>query len=116
MKKLVRLIIFSFLFTGLVGCTGPELLIAPLVNGIIAWKEGEAHKYYANDTHALYRATKRSLLEMNIPIIKDDGIDEDGNYYIKAGANDKFKINIIKVEPIGAGKQLRIYLKNMMPS
>lgn len=100
MKYLARLILFSALgfglVTGMAGCGGPEILISPLVNGVITWINGEGHKYYANDHHTIYRATKRSLLKLGIPVSKDEPSDD--RYYIKAGNNDRFKINIVPHE------------------
>lgn len=95
MKKLF--IIFIFAFTLTAGC-GPEIFIAPIVSGVIAWSEGEAHKYYTYDSDTIYRVAKSTLSEMGLEISKDDVL-ENNHYYIIAGENDKFKITITPYEP-----------------
>jgi hypothetical protein len=97
MSKLVKFLGILLIFS-VFGCTGPELLIAPIVNGIIVWSEGEAHKYYAYDPDIMYRATKRALINLNLPVDKDQKL-ENGNYHVTAGVNNRFQINIYQVDP-----------------
>ena len=92
MKKLPLSLFFLVM---LIGC-GPELLISPIINGVVYWMEGEAHKYYAHDPDAIYRATKRACLDLQHSIETDE--TEGNNYYILAGGNDRFKIKIRQVE------------------
>jgi len=97
MKKPTIFLAFIMLFNIItVGC-GPELIIGPVINFFLVWKNGEAHKCYRHDTDTIYRTVKRSLKEMNIPIIEDEGKDDDG-YYLIAGENNKFKIKVREVE------------------
>tara|TARA_Y100000034_G_scaffold133308_1_gene198424 strand:+ start:3614 stop:4030 length:417 start_codon:yes stop_codon:yes gene_type:complete len=97
MKKLLAILILPLF----VGC-GAELLIGPLVSpiiqGAIMWKEGEAHKYYNLDSDSMYRAAKRTALEVGYPIERDD-IPDQGNYYLIVGENDRLKISVDRVEP-----------------
>lgn len=94
MKKLITFFLFMFAFTG---CVGPEIFIAPIVSGVIAWSEGEAHKYYNYNSDTIYRVAKATLSEMELEISKNE-ILENSNYYIVAGNNDKFKITITPYE------------------
>ena len=94
MKKLA---LSSLLLIFLIGCGGPEFLIFPIINGVMYWMEGEAHKYYAHDSDVLYRAAKRACVELQHSIDADEP-DETGDYYIVAGGNDRFKIKIKEVE------------------
>jgi hypothetical protein len=100
MKKLPVLLLFLML-----GC-GPEILIGPIINGVIYWMEGEAHKYYAHEPEILYRATKRACIELNHSIDTDEQHKND--YYIVAGGNNRFKINIEWVENGIAEVRIRI--------
>ena len=95
MKKLVLSLTFLTLFV--TGC-GPELIIGPAINFFLVWKDGEAHKCYRHNSDTVYRAAKRSLREMNIPIIEDDNND-DLDYYFIAGENNRFKISVDHIEP-----------------
>ncbi len=91
MKKLAYILFLVTIFP-FVGCEAVPF-VGPIVTGVVMWVEGEAHKYYNNDTDVLYRATKRSLRELNIPITKDRP-GNNGNYHIVAGDEDRFSINI----------------------
>lgn len=103
MKKLP---LFMFLFLFFSGCVAAPF-ISPIVTGIIVWKGGEAHKYYNEEAHTLYRATKTSLKELDHPIFKDEKT-KDGGYYIVAGNDDKFKIAIRNVKPHITDVKIRI--------
>ena len=96
MRKLA-LILCLFSFISLPGCSGINP-IAPIVSGIVMWIEGEAHKYYHNDSGTVYRAVKRACRELDYDISTDVGEDSESSYYIVAGGNDRFKINIRHVE------------------
>lgn len=96
MKKL--LLFASLCLPFFAGCDAAPLLISPIVTGVIMWKDGEAHKYYNEEAHTLYRATKLSLKELDHPITKDQPYQE-GGYYIVAGQGDKFHIVIRQVKP-----------------
>lgn len=96
MKKLLLFACLCLPFSS--GCTVAPLLISPIVTGVIMWKDGEAHKYYNEESHTLYRATKISLKELNHPIAKDEP-SKDGSYSILAGEGDKFHIYIRQVKP-----------------
>ena len=113
MKKLLLFCTLS-LFC-LSGCgVGPEIFISPIVTGVVIWIQGEAHKYYANDSDTLYRATKRSLNQLNIPIKRDDP-PKDGNYYIIAGEGERFKIKIKRIHPEITKVSVRINIMGDKP-
>ncbi len=95
MKKL--LIFLCLYLPFFAGCASAPLIISPIVTGVIMWNDGEAHKYYNEESLVLYRATKTSLKELGHPILKDER--KNGNYYISAGENDKFSIVIRQVKP-----------------
>jgi hypothetical protein len=93
MKKLVLSMIFLIFFAG----CGPELL-APAINFFLVWKNGEAHKCYRHNADTVYFAAKRSLRELDIPLVEDEQ-DEEPGYYFIAGENDRFKISVDVIEP-----------------
>jgi len=96
MKK--NLFLSSILLCSLfIGCTGLEFIAAPLVGIGVEWYKNEAHKYYNHNSDIVYRATKRACKDMDFFIISDE-IEEDGNFFIKAGNRDYFKIKIKKIE------------------
>lgn len=105
MKKLTIFLSFVLLLN-IIGC-GPELLIGPAINFYLAWKDGEAHKHYNYDAGIVYRAAKRSMLELGIPIDQDDG-KNSLNYYFTAGGNNRFKVKITHVEPTISKLSVRI--------
>ena len=94
MKKFILAIGCLFLS----GC-GAEMFLAPIagiVQGVIVWKDGEAKKYYSADKDVIYRATKKALEDMKLPIKKED--NDANTYSISAGENDKFSITINEEE------------------
>jgi hypothetical protein len=96
MKK--KLFLSSILLCSLfIGCTGLEFIVAPLVGIGVEWYKNEAHKYYNHNSDIVYRATKRACKDMDFFIISDE-IEEDGNFFIKAGNKSYFKIKIKKIE------------------
>lgn len=97
MKKLF--LVLSLIFIS--GCGTAALMIAgPAVEGVIKWKDGEAHKYYSYESLTVYRATKRALASLNIPITKDQiltnrSISKSGKaFYIIAEGQSQYKIQI----------------------
>lgn len=87
-KNFVFLLFLMFLFTG---CSA-SVLISPAVTGVLYWANGEAHQYYEQDKHTIYKTTKKVLAELNIPITKDK--EESNGYSIVAGEKNKFKIHV----------------------
>lgn len=87
------LIISCFLIVS-VGC---EILspISAIVELGIKWKEGEAQKYYATPQDQIYRSLKIVLDDLSIPITNES--TDENVISIKAGDDDKFKINVISV-------------------
>lgn len=86
---------------GLTGCTALSTLglISPIVDGVVAWNEGEAHKYYEQPSDVVYRATKRVLQDLELNITHDPG-SEQGKYSIKAGDPVHSERFLISIEPI----------------
>jgi len=105
MKKIVTLIIFSMIPFFFLSCEDAPI-VGPIVNGVIYWKQGEAHKYYANDTDTLYRATKRSLMKLGYTIYTDEPMEN--GYFIRAGSNDRFKVKIVYTEPYVSNLKIRV--------
>ena len=102
-----KLLLFVFLCLPIFAGCAATMLISPIVTGIIMWKDGEAHKYYNEESNTLYRATKISLKELDHPILKDEAT-RDGGRYIVAGEGDKFKITIRQVKPHITDVKIRI--------
>lgn len=100
----------------LIGFTGCEVVpfVSPIVTGVVMWYEGEAHKYYYEEPSTLYRSTKLALKELGHPITKDE-TNRNGNYYIVAGDDDKFKITIRKVKPHIGEVKMRINFMGNKP-
>lgn len=97
MKKIILSIILGcFLLTGCDPIVSPIIGIG--ATGVIKWVEGEAHRYYGYDSPTVYRAVKRAAARMEIPIIEDTP-NENNNYYLIVGENNKFKIKVESVEP-----------------
>jgi len=84
----------------------PEI-VSPIVTGIVTWENGVAHKYYNEEAHTMYRATKISLKDLGYSII-DDKSHKSNGYYILAGDSDKFKITIRQVKPHITEVKIRI--------
>ena len=105
MKKLLFFASLFLLF--LAGCTAIPNLASPIVSGVVMWYEGEAHKYYNEEAHTVYRAVKTSVKELDHVIVKDEQT-KDGGYYIVAGDTDRFKITIRPVKPHITDVQIRI--------
>ncbi|MHA2043226.1 MAG: DUF3568 family protein [Candidatus Thorarchaeota archaeon] len=103
MKKLILSMIFLLFLSG----CGPELIVGPAINFFLVWKNGEAHKCYRHSSETVYFAAKRSLREMDIPIIEDEQ-DEDPGFYFIAGKNDQFKVTIDEIEPLISRLSVRI--------
>lgn len=91
MKKLF--LFFSFFVCG---CSFVPFVVGPIITGVIMWKQGEAKKYYNEDSLVIYRAVKNSLKELEYQINFDQK-NKDG-YYLVAGEKSKFKITIRNVK------------------
>jgi len=103
-----NVLIFCLLF--FTGC-GVELILAPLVSpivsGVIAWNDGEATKYYDADSKLLYHASKRVCKKLEYEITRDDE-PKEGQYYLIAGENNKFKITITPMQSDISSVKIRI--------
>lgn len=102
--KNIFILVFCLFF--LTGC-GAEILIAPIVSGVIAWKEGEATKYYDQDSKVLYHAVKRVCQKLNYPITRNDE-PKNNKYYLIAGENDRFKITITPAQTDISSVKIRV--------
>jgi hypothetical protein len=90
MKKLFKIIFFIiFIFSG---CEVAPF-VSPIVTGVVMWSEGEAHKYYPYNHEIIYRATKRTLEDMNMNITEENDKRKKGKKII-ANNGEQFKINI----------------------
>lgn len=87
---------FLMIAMAISGCGGPEILIGPIVTGVIYWVNGEAHKYYENEPDVVYRATKHALTELGQEITKDT--EKNGEYKVVAGNENRLSISIEKVD------------------
>lgn len=102
--KNTLILIFCLFFTG---CNGADILIGPIISGVVAWKDGEATKYYDVDSKTIYHATKRTCKELEYEITRNDKL-EDGKYYLIAGKNNRFKISIKEVQDDITSVKIRI--------
>ena len=96
MNLVKKISIFLIFLVFILGCGGAELLIGPITTGVIYWVNGEAHQYYEYPSEVVYRTTKHTLQELNIPISKDN-VNSDSRQII-AGENNRFKIKITQPE------------------
>jgi hypothetical protein len=87
--------IFLIFAMAISGC-GPEILIGPIVTGVIYWVNGEAHKYYESESDIVYRSTKHALRELDQEITRDT--EKNGQYKIIAGNENRFSISIEKAD------------------
>lgn len=90
-----KFILFLVLLT-ISGCQVAPFM-APIVTGVVMWKDGEAHKYYNEAIDPMSRSTKMALKELNLPISKDELV-KNGHHMV-AGNKDRFKITILEVRP-----------------
>jgi len=72
-------------------------IAGPVISGIIAWKNGEASKYYEFSHDIMYSATKQSLENLDIEV-KNENLFHKNVYKITAGERDRFKITIHKIK------------------
>ena len=101
-----NIFILAFCLIFFAGC-GVELLIAPIISGVVMWSEGEATKYYDTDSKTIYHATKRVCKELEYKIISDEE-PENGKYYLVVGENNKFKITIAEAQKDISSVKIRI--------
>lgn len=85
-------ILLIFPVIAIVGCEPSQIFIGPIITGITYWVNGEAHRYYEENTDVLYRSTKHALRELNLPITKDK--KNNNSYSIIAGEKNRFSIQI----------------------
>lgn len=97
MKK----IFLVFLLIGAIsGCSflSPFMLISPIIQGYIMWKDGEATKYYRLEPYQTYHFLKIVLNDLGHKIITDE-IQKNGSFYIVSQSkNHKFKINVVNAD------------------
>ena len=96
MKKILLYFTFFCYFFSL-GCEVAPFLVAPIITGVVYWKNGEAKKYYNESAKVLHRSSLNALDVLEIPIIRDVK-DDSGNYSIVAGNEEEFKININQIK------------------
>lgn len=99
------LMVFSIFFSGC-AALGPTALISPIVQAVVMWKEGEAHKYYPHTEKVVYSSTKRALKSLGVSIQKESF--NKGVYHINASQNNKFSIKIYTTEPHVTKVSIRI--------
>jgi len=93
MRKFI-LLLMSLAF---IGCSTADVLVTPLVNGIIMWKDGEAQKYYPFQAKHVYLSTKHALKELDLKILQE-----------KHEKNNTYKITTVK-----SNKKLAIEIKQI---
>lgn len=100
MKKIVLFLALFF--------TGCQItpFIAPVITGIVIWKDGEATKYYTETIDVTYRHTKSALRDLTIPIKADKSSGK--SYQITAGDRNKFRILIQEISPSITKVSIRI--------
>lgn len=113
MRNLVKIIFLLLFSVTTIGCAVVPF-IGVATSAYIAWSEGEAHVYYATEGKVAYNAVKRALDDLNYPITKDED-KGDGNYYLVADTNDRFKITIEQVEPYVTQVSIRINVMGDKP-
>lgn len=94
-KQKYFLSFFAIIAMSILGC-GAEILISPIVTGVIYWVNGEAHKYYEHEPDTVYRSTKHALRELDQEIKKD--VKNNDQYEIIAGNENRFSITIQKAD------------------
>jgi len=99
------LVVFSIFFSGC-AALAPTALISPVIQAVVLWKEGEAHKYYPHSQKVVYSATKRALQSLGVSVQKEDF--SRGTYHITASQNNKFSIKINSTEPHVTQVNIRI--------
>lgn len=99
------LVVFSIFFSGC-AALAPTALISPIVQAVVMWKDGEAHKYYPHSEKTVHSATKRALQALDVSIQKEDF--SKGTYHISASQNNKFSIKIYATEPRTTKVSIRI--------
>ena len=106
MRNLITVIlIFSIGIIG--GCSDVFLPISPIISAYVAWKEGEAHAYFATDRLSAYKATLRAVGDLGYNVI-DDTVQSSGNHYVVVGSNDRFKIKVVQIEPYVTRISIRV--------
>lgn len=82
------------------GCASAMFLgpaISGVVQGVIIWVQGEAHKYYPYSIEVMHRSVKKAAEEMDLKITREDPLEND-HYYMVLGDSDRFKVTITKIE------------------
>lgn len=90
------------------GPISPLSPVEPLIQFYLVWRDGEAVKYYRYNSDVVYRSMRRSCKRLGYDIERDDGLDENDNYYVVAGANDRFKIKVEQVETNISRMKIRV--------
>lgn len=97
MRNLFKILLFLGLFSiAIPGCGPSSFLIGPAVTGVVYWMNGEAHKYYEEDTEVIHRATRHALTELGVAITQNE--PKGNGFYLLAGTENRFAINISKQE------------------
>lgn len=91
------------------------MLVGPLIEGAIKWKEGEAQKYYPYDVETVHRATNRALEFLQIPSSPNSLTPEQPTVYISAGDKKQYHIKIYKTEKNISEVKIRINFMGNKP-
>ena len=106
MKKLLPFLALLLFTTGCatIFTTGATIIstaggaVGIAVSGVIDWEQGEAHKYYSFNNDIMYKATKRALNDLGLPIKQDQQLGSE--HIILAMAGHKiFTIKVSTVTP-----------------
>jgi len=101
----IKQILFSIFIIFFSGCSF-LFLASPIITGIVMWKQGEAKKHYIEDYQIVCRATKRTLKDMKIDIIRSNSYNYET--VILAGNGNRFKIKIYKNQDSYTSVSMRI--------
>jgi hypothetical protein len=96
MRNFILSIIVGAFLISFLGCALTPIA-GPIINSVVTWHNGEAHKYYDFNSEIIYRATKHTAEDMGLTIQTNES-KENGEYYLLVGENDEFKIKIIPHE------------------
>lgn len=115
MKIITKSMFFCtiFIFSGCIAAIGPAISIPASMayQAYVAWKDGEAHKFYPYNTEIMSRATQRAFKRLDLTVVGGQYYHSSGirilgfritnktdGYKILAGNHNDFNVNIKQIE------------------